>query len=102
MPEVKRLGRKPDNQGCLTEAFPRYKQSRGLSTAISTQLFLQGCLQASHQTPGFCDGVPKPTDFIKGGLWQKQQCAHNDLRDSYCPQIFAQVQSYCDMHRPAE
>ena len=102
MADGQRFGRKTDNQGCMTETVSRYKQSPGFSAAISTQLFLQGCLQASHQTPGFCDGVPKPTDFVKGALWQKQQCAQHDLRDSYCPQIFAQVQSYCDMHRPAE
>src|SRR5712691_4891690 len=99
MVEGQRFGKATDNQGCLTESISRYKQDTGFSGALSTQLFLQGCLQASRETPGFCDDVPKRTEFIRSAQWQQQQCAHNNLRDSYCPQIFSQVQTFCERHR---
>jgi hypothetical protein len=96
MVEGQRFGKTTDNQGCLTEAIARHKQSPGFNGALSTQLFLQSCLQASRETPGFCDGVPKRTEFMKSGRWQQEQCARNNLRDPYCPQIFGQVQMFCE------
>jgi len=102
MVDGQKFGKNTDNQGCLTETISRHKQSQGFSGALSTELFLQACLRSSQETPGFCDDVPRRTEFMKSAQWQKQRCLENNLHDSYCPQIFAQVQSYCDMHRPAE
>lgn len=97
MADGRKFGAGTDNEGCVTESTSRYKQSPGFNSALSTQLFLQGCLQASRETTGFCDTVPKRTEFIKSASWQAEQCSRHDLRDSYCPQIFAQVQTFCDM-----
>ena len=102
MLEGERFGKTTDNQGCLTESISRYKQNPGFSGALATQLFLQGCLQASHETPGFCDDVPRRIEFVRSAQWQQQQCARNNLRDSYCPQIFGQVQTFCERHRTAQ
>lgn len=97
MSDGQKFGRGTDNEGCVTEAISHYKPDPGLSNALSTQLFLQGCLQTSSKTPGFCDTVPKRTEFLKSAAWQAAQCSRHDLHDSYCPQIFAQEQVFCDM-----
>jgi hypothetical protein len=103
MIDGRNFGKTTDNQGCVTETISRYKQSPGFSAVLSTQLFLQGCLQASRETPGFCDNVPKRMEFMKSAQWQAEQCSQNNLlRDSYCPQIFAQVQTFCEVRRPSE
>lgn len=93
MAEGQKFGRSTDNEGCVTEAISRYKPDPGMSKALSTQLFLQGCLQTSRETPEFCDTVPKRTEFLKSAAWQAAQCSQHGLHDSYCPQIFAQEQS---------
>jgi hypothetical protein len=98
MVEGERFGKTTDNQGCLTEAIARHRQSPGFSGALSTQLFMQACLQASRTTPGFCEAIPKRTEFMKSGQWQLDQCARNNLHDTYCPQIFGQVQTFCERH----
>jgi len=101
--EGEKFGRDTDNQGCVTETISRHRQNPGLSGAISTQLFLTSCLRSSRETPGFCDDVPKRTEFMKSAEWQAQQCAREGLRgDTYCPQIFSQVQTFCDTHRPSQ
>lgn len=102
MVEGEKFGKGTDNQGCVTETVSRHKQNPGLSGAVATQLFLTSCLQSSRETPGFCAEVPKRLEFIKSAQWQSEQCSHNNLRDTYCPQIFAQVQSFCDLRRPAQ
>ena len=102
MVDGERFGKTSDNQGCLAESIARYKQNTGFSGALSTQLFLQGCLQASKESPGFCDAVPKRTEFIKSAQWQQEQCARNNLKDTYCPQLFGQVQTFCERHRASE
>jgi hypothetical protein len=102
MVEGQKFGKATDNQGCLTEAISRHKQNPGFSGALSTQIFLQGCLRASHETPGFCNDIPKRTEFMKSALWQKQQCSRYGLHDTYCAQIFGQVQTFCEKDWPSE
>lgn len=93
------FGKGTDNQGCVTETISRYKQDQGFSSAIATQLFFQGCLQASRETPGFCEAVPKRTEIMESVKWQTRQCSQYNLRDSYCGQIFGQVQTFCEMRQ---
>jgi hypothetical protein len=102
MIDGQRFGRGTDNHGCVTESISLYKENPGFSKAITTELFLQGCLHSSKETPGFCDDVPRPTEFMKSAQWQLKQCALNDLHDSYCGQLFAQVQTFCSSRRGRE
>jgi hypothetical protein len=97
MEEGRDFGRTSDNQGCVDEAISRYRNERGLTAAISSSLFETSCLQNSRPTPGFCDNVPKQTEFIKSGQWRAEQCSKVDLGgDKYCQQLFAPVQQYCE------
>jgi hypothetical protein len=89
-------GKSADNQACLQEALSRYKQKPGLTSSISTKLFLGRCLQASRPTPGFCDDVPRPSEIFKSATWQTDKCKQNGVSDQYCNQIVQQVQVYCE------
>src|SRR5215471_11865774 len=59
MTEGRDFGGKTDNQGCVDESITRYKKEPGISTTISTSLFMRACLESSRSTPGFCDEVPR-------------------------------------------
>jgi hypothetical protein len=91
------FGRNSDNQGCVDASISRYKQEPGLTNAISTGIFMRTCLNASRPTPGFCDDVPKATEFVKSAQWRVEQCRRIELsRDNYCQQLFQPVQEYCE------
>jgi hypothetical protein len=54
-------------------------------------------LEASKPTNGFCESVPKTTEFMKSAEWQLEQCRRVDLaKDSYCRQLFQPVQQFCE------
>ena len=95
-PTFKNAPRNTDNQGCVDESISRYKKEPGFSNGISTGIFIRVCLDASRPIPNFCTDVPKPTDFIKAAQWRVEQCRRVDLaKDSYCQQLFQQVEDYC-------
>jgi len=95
--EGQEVGKSSDNQGCVDAGVARYKKEPGFVNAISTSIFMRTCLQASKPTPGFCDTVPRGTEFMKSSEWQAEQCRRVDLStDSYCRQIFQPVQHFCE------
>lgn len=96
------FGEETDDQGCLDETLARHKQAGGFSQALAHTLFLKGCLSASEQTDGFCEGVPKRTQVMASATWQIKKCSAAGFNDPFCRQIFAQVQEYCesDLSRP--
>ena len=98
--EGEEAGRKTDNQGCVDQSITRYKTEPGFTNSISTNIFMQSCLQRSRPTPGFCDEVPKETEFIKSGQWQLAQCERVGLRsDQYCRPLFQTVERFCYLRR---
>ena len=97
MTEGRDYGLKSDNQGCVDQSVSRYKKERGVGSAISTSLFMRACLQSSKPTPGFCNDVPRQTEFIKSAEWRLSQCRHFDLSsDSNCNNLFTPVQQFCE------
>lgn len=62
--EGRDAGRNTDNQGCVDESVSRYKKEPGFASVISNSIFMRACLESSRPTPGFCDDVPKQTEFI--------------------------------------
>lgn len=90
------FGARTDNQGCLTEVLRRHKEHHGFSDAILNNLFLSGCLQASRPTSGFCDGVPKTSEIKDSVSWRLKKCTDAGLSDSYCSNLFGEVQKYCE------
>jgi hypothetical protein len=97
MTEGRDFGRSTDNQGCVDESLARYKKEPGFTSAISANIFNKACLETSRPTTGFCNDVPKVTEFMKSAEWRKSQCTRVDLSsDSYCPQLFQPVQEFCE------
>lgn len=94
--EGQEFGRQTDNAGCLNEALTRHRARPNFSDAIANNLFLNGCLETSRRTPGFCDGVPRADEFQATINWQLQRCREANLQDNYCGQIFQQVQRHCE------
>jgi hypothetical protein len=92
-------GRRTDNEGCLNEAVARQARADGFTDLVKNNVFMRACLEASRPTPGFCDDVPRRTEFMKSIGWQAQQCQHYGLpAEKQCSQLFAQVQQFCEMH----
>lgn len=95
--EGKQFGRDNDNQACVDETISRYKKEPGFGSAMSNNFFMRACLEASKPTAGFCENVPKTTEFMKSAEWQVDQCRRVDLaKDSYCRQLFQPVQQFCE------
>ena len=100
MKEGQEAGKNTDNQGCVDQSLARYKKSPGFGGAISTNLFLLGCLEESKPTPGFCDDVPRPNEIMRSASWQIQKCKDAGVpADPFYRQIFAGVQQHCERAR---
>lgn len=94
------FGQQTNNEGCVTETIARNKREPGFGAAISHNLFLRSCLEASQPSPGFCAAVPGRTEFMKSAQWQQQKCKDAGLAaDTYCSQLFTQVQQFCEDRR---
>ncbi|MBV9927820.1 MAG: hypothetical protein JOZ96_22565 [Acidobacteria bacterium] len=92
-------GRRTDNEGCLNEAAARHARGEGFTDLLKTNLFLRACLEKSRPTPGFCDEVPRQTEFMKAVAWQQRQCQRYGLSpEKQCGQLFQQVQQFCEQH----
>ncbi len=95
--EGEAFGRQTDNEGCLAEGVARHKSADGFGALIKANVFLRSCLEASSPSPGFCDGVPRHTEFIKSAQWQMEQCKRHGLStNNQCQQVFSQVQQFCE------
>jgi hypothetical protein len=97
--EGRKFGVNTDKSGCVSESLSRLKQDEGITGSLKSGLFLRGCLDSSRETPGFCDGVPQESGIMKSAEWRTEQCTKAGLNGSYCPQLFGQVQKYCDERR---
>src|SRR5687767_14581877 len=90
-------GQQTDNEGCLNEAAARWARAGGMMDMIKNGVFVETCLNASRPTPGFCDGVPRQTEFMKSIPWHQQQCKRFGLKpEQQCAQLFQGVQRFCD------
>ncbi len=97
MTEGREFGRHTDNHGCVDESVSRYKKDPGITTVISNSIFTRACLESSRPSPGFCDDVPKQTEFLKTAQWRIEQCRKVDLsKDSNCQNLFTPIQQFCD------
>ena len=93
-------GRRTDDEGCLNEAVARQARADGFAELIKNNVFMRACLEASRPTPGFCDAVPRQTEFMKAIAWQQQQCQRYGLSaEQQCGQLFGQVQQFCELRR---
>ena len=96
MTEAREFGKNTDNKGCVDESILRYKKDPGIRSTISNSIFMNACLENSRPTAGFCDDVPKETEFVKSAQWRVSKCEQVDLSsDHYCQNLFQPVQQFC-------
>jgi hypothetical protein len=96
MDEGHSFGTGKDNWACVDEAAKRSK-GIGFPGAVKTQLFLRACLEAGKPTPGFCDSVPGPLDFLKSVSWQGQLHQKYGLVPPIETTVLPQpIQSFCE------
>ena len=94
--DATQFGAKVAEPACVAEMSTRYKKSPGFMAAIEQGVWLQGCLQASTFSSGFCDGVPPESEIMQSANWRVERCGEIGLRgDSVCPSLFAEMQKYC-------
>jgi hypothetical protein len=95
--EGRNFGNTTDNKGCVDEGLSRYKKEPGFTSILSNTIFMRTCLEASKATPGFCDEVPKQTEFMKTAEWRLKQCRLAGMQsDNNCQNLFTPVQQFCE------
>jgi hypothetical protein len=98
--EGKQFGQGTDSQRCVDEALSRYRKEPGLGSVTWNSIFMRMCLDESRLIPGFCDSVPKTTEFLRTAQWRIEQCSRIGLsNDTYCPNLFQPLQTFCERSR---
>ena len=95
--EGKSFGGNVTESQCVTQAMDRYRRGRGITGGVRTTVWLSGCLESSAAEPEFCNGVPLTDEFTRTVSWRLERCEQLGFKgDSTCPNIFAEVQRYCE------
>ncbi len=98
--EGREFGARTENQGCVDEGARRLRKATGITESMMLSIFVRSCLEASRETPYFCNAVPGPFEFTKTIQWRKEQCEHYGLTEQQqCGQLFQQVQQYCEARK---
>jgi hypothetical protein len=71
--EGEAAGAGTDQAGCVEKALA-YGGGSDVRALLRVGPFADACLRACSPTPGFCDGVPAPTEFRRILSWQREQC----------------------------
>jgi hypothetical protein len=71
--EGEAAGAGTDQAGCVEKALA-YGGGSDVRALLRVGPFTDACLRACRPTPGFCDGVPAPTEFRRLLAWQREQC----------------------------
>lgn len=91
------FGRTTDQRGCINEGLKRGQNLKIIDIAgqVENQFFVEGCLQASRATPGFCDGVPSSFKDILTD-WAEKQCEKIDVPSNICEGIIEEQIEFCE------
>ena len=94
--EGETFGRGTTESMCVSEAMRRYSADRGIISGVKQRLWLAGCLETSKFEPSFCASVPPDSEIRRTAEWRVNQCSTFGLSgDSACPNVLAEVQTYC-------
>jgi hypothetical protein len=101
MDEGSRFAAGKDSWACADEAARRSKGA-GFNEAINAGVFLGHCLPVAKLAPGFCDGVPGPTDILAGVSWQAQLNQKYGLSPPFeTTALPQQIQKFCAVQAKA-
>jgi hypothetical protein len=79
---------------CIEEGIRRAGQARNFLGMVESRVFVDACLNAATEPPGFCSAVP--TGVIDGAKWVNQECAkRGKAGDQGCSGVFQSVMEHC-------
>jgi len=94
--EGETFGRGVSESMCVSEAMRRYSADRGMISGVKQRLWLAGCLETSTFEPSFCASIPPQSELMRSAEWRVKQCATFGMSgDSTCPNVLAEVPTYC-------
>ncbi|HEU4456042.1 MAG TPA: hypothetical protein VFR81_23450 [Longimicrobium sp.] len=93
--EGEAAGRGTDEAGCVEKALAYGGGS--VAAILRVGAFADACLRACRPTPGFCDGVPQPTEFRRLISWQREQCRNS--RNPACQTVMQSKMQACWQRR---
>jgi len=91
-------GKLRQDQQCLEEAFRQDKLCRDMLCEASLADFIQGCLETSRRSDGYCSPVT-PSDDEGALLWRTASCRNMRRRDRVCLNMVTRIQTHCDERR---
>ena len=100
--EGREFGKTTNQEGCLKEGLTRAKTTTifNLKANEINRAFVGACLESSHPTPRFCDGVPRDSLLNPSAEadWEKQQCENvgMDHAQTGCDAVFTAKANFCN------
>jgi hypothetical protein len=87
---------------CVDEGLARVQRCSGFQCQVGVQTFTTACLDVAAPTPGLCDGVPHPQDYMSSSLWRNGRCgAQSQAAATRCHNLLSALQNHCAAHRAA-
>lgn len=87
---------------CMDEGLARVQRCPGIQCQLAVQSFTSTCLAAAAASPGLCDGVPGPQDFMATSQWINNRCRAFDGAQSApaeaslrCRNLLPVLQRHC-------
>jgi hypothetical protein len=93
----KAFGATHGQDACIDDALAQLGSSGqgGWMNEVSTKIRLTSCMSVARDD-GTCNGVPGPTDFMKGAVWGNDECTRRGQPGSQsCGRILRGVVEAC-------
>lgn len=94
-----KIGKESSEHECFDLAVSQASKEPKFTQMISNGIFLGACLEASDESDGFCNNVPRDTEFARSIGWRKQKCEELKLDQNICSTLLSVVQRYCHEER---
>jgi hypothetical protein len=95
------FGRSTDSNGCINESLRQFREFKENTFFVRLEQmhiagFTSGCLDTSAEVKNLCDGVPKPTEFLRSLEWSIDKCnAAGVDHDGPANGIFRAIETKC-------
>jgi len=98
--EGESFGRGKEASACLDEGIRRYRDDPGFTAQIRNRIFMEGCFDAASFPAGYCENVPRQTEFIASAQWALKECQKRGMpNDQQCAKVVMTVIQRCDKQR---
>jgi hypothetical protein len=99
MHDAREFATSHDQTACVDEGLRRGAQCDGIMCEANAQIFLKLCIQQAPKTAGFCESVPKPSEYMKTGTWIVDECRRRGQSNNQrCTRLLQGIPQGC--HQP--